>query len=119
HDGRISIRTNDPETAETYSYLTKKVFKLSPLVMQDSRPGRSPEYYFISQNITRFLNLNMGRKHLQKIPSFLLEGSNDEHWSFISGLAVKAKAYKKNNLLIYQGYSKLVAEFISLVLRHN
>lgn len=119
HDGKISIKTKDLQVAQEYSALTEKVFKLSPLTMQDPRPGRSPEYYFISQNITKFLNTNMGRKHLQKIPSFLLEGSTDEHWAFITGLAVKARPYKKNNLIIYQGYSKLVAEFVSLVLRHN
>lgn len=119
HDGRISIFSNDDTVVNEYINLTEQVFKLKPLLLKDKRPNRQSEYYFISQNITRFLSLNSGRRHLKKIPQFLLEGSNDEHLAFLAGLAASPKFYNEKYLVMYQGDSKMLADFVSLVLRNN
>lgn len=119
YDGRISVRLNQEELINEYYELTKKIFRITPLVLKDKRGNRKLEHYFISQNITKFLSQNIGRGSLQKVPTFLMGGSNSEHLQFIAGLSFNFSLYKKKNPIIYQGESKLVAEFVAMVLRHN
>jgi hypothetical protein len=119
YDGKISIHSNDDSIINEYINLTEQIFRLKPLLYQDKRENRKKEYYFTSQNVTKFLNLNVGRRHLKKIPHFLLEGSNEEHLAFLTGLSCEAKLHQDKYLVAYQGDSKLVADFVSLVLRNN
>lgn len=120
YDGRISVRLNNEALINEYYQLTKKIFRISPLLLKDKRAGnRKLEHYFISQNITKFLSQSVGRGTLQKIPTFLMSGSNEEHLAFIAGLSFNFSLYKKKNPIIYQGESKPISEFTALILRHN
>lgn len=118
-NGKIWIVCDDEKIIQRYYELTNNIFRLKPIKTQNKRENRKSEYYFVSKNVVNFLKDFTGNlAHLKKIPSFLLEGSNQEHLSFIKGMSANAQK-EKNNMIIYRGISKNLAECVALILRNN
>lgn len=110
----IEITKNRIYLIDYYKKLTKKVFDITPL----KRVGRDRVFLeFYSTNLVRFLTFNLGYNFkFRKIPSFFYKASAIEIMSFIKGISVKGFNDKNQNI-IFNGNSKVLAEFISFYLR--
>lgn len=107
--------TNREFIAEYYRQLTKDVFDITPLLREDN--GRK-YLEFYSTNLLKFLNLNTGYKFkFRKVPNFLYSSSVNEILSFIKGLSLKGYFNEKKQNIIYNGNSKLIADFVQFFLK--
>lgn len=117
--GKVSILLSNEIEIERYKHLCTQLFRISPLENQDKRENRKTEFYFVSRNVVRFIQSFFNQKqHMLKLPPFLLEGSNEEHLSFLKGISIGSKLVD-SNVLFFSGTSKNLADSISLILRHN
>lgn len=113
----IIVSFLDKKLQEIYSDLTYKLFKLYPAEYVDDRcnlliPTIS------SPNLVRFLNYSFGsNSNLKKVPSYILEGSLYDQLSFIKGLTLDGYV-DQNQLVVYGGVSKRIADFTAMVLRN-
>ena len=111
----IEITKNRNYLEDYYKILTKKVFDITPLKRIE---GDRVFLEFYSTNLIRFLNFNLGYNFkFRKIPSFFYKASATEIIAFIKGASVKGFLNEKNQNIIYNGNSKVLAEFISFYLR--
>lgn len=117
-NGHVSIITKNELLIKEFFKLTEKIFKLKPTVYQDKDLKKSKEYYFISRNVVKFLKQWLGPNfNLRKVPSFIIEGSTQEHLAFLEGLGCQAKEDKKY-VQFYKGVSKPAADFCAMTLRN-
>jgi hypothetical protein len=114
---KIVLSFMDDKIQKIFSDLTYKVFKFYPAEYKDDRCNlltptiRSP-------NLIRFLNFCFGsNSNLKKVPSIILDGSLTDQLSFIKGLTLDGYV-DQNQLIVYGGVSKRIADFTAMVLRN-
>lgn len=115
----ISFVPHNENVYQQYKILTKNVVKITPTTSNDKRINRKESLIFFSKNSSQFAFNFLGQSFkLRKVPNFVIESSLSEQLAYIKGVGCHAYKDKNGNILFYQGTSKPIVDFVSIVLRH-
>jgi len=111
----IMICEKNKKVGDEIQVLMKKIFNISPSIIVDKRSGvRS--HILNSRYLSKYFSKNYGNNALnKKIPNELLLSCDSVRRAFICGITLDG--YKKRNgIVLYDGYSKDIANKISHIL---
>jgi len=117
--GNIGITCANDIVEELTLKLFSKLFNLDTTVMPDKRTVSTRNVYVTSKPLCVLLKTLIGNNCVDKhIPKQVLQGSVEEQLAFIKGITLDGynkKQGERNELVIYEGYSKqLVNELMSI-----
>lgn len=117
--GNIGVTCANDKVEKLTIELFTKLFNLDINIMPDKRTKSTRNIYVTSKPLCNLLKSLIGNNCVDKhIPKQILQGSVEEQLSFIKGITLDGfnkKQGERNELVIYEGYSKqLVDELMSI-----
>lgn len=114
--GNVGITTANNEVDRLFRNLSKNIFDIDAKVIYDKRTKSTRNVFITSKKLVKWIESIMGKGCMDKyVPKSILRGSTKVQKGFLRGITLDG--YKKvcntrNELCIYEGYSKDLAKGI-------